>query len=82
MWYICCLIRGLSVDEAIKQLSFVTKKGAVIAKEVLEEAQEIAVKEHHFESKSNMWVAECRATKGLVIKGIRKHARMRFGEIR
>lgn len=60
MWYICCLIRGLSVDEAIKQLSFVSKKGeilslsvfsdcsgllgALIAKEVLEEAQQIAVK--------------------------------------
>ncbi|KAI1289726.1 39S ribosomal protein L22, mitochondrial [Halotydeus destructor] len=82
MWYICCLIRGLSVDEAIKQLSFVPKKGAVIAKEVLEEARDLALKEHHFEYKSNMWVAEALATKGLVIKGFRKHARFRFGEVR
>lgn len=29
-----------------------------------------------------MFVGECFATKGLVLKGIRKHARYRFGEIR
>jgi len=72
----------MSIDEAIKQLSFVPKKGAQIVKEVLIEAQEIAVREHNFEYKSNMWIGESFATKGLVVKGIRKHARMRFGEIR
>ncbi|RWS11004.1 39S ribosomal protein L22-like protein [Dinothrombium tinctorium] len=82
MWYICCLIRGLSIDEAIKQLSFVDRKGAHIAKEVLLEAQEIAVNEHNFEYKSNMYIGECFATKGLVIKGIRKHAFYRLGEVR
>ena len=82
MWYICCLVRGLSVDEAIKQLSFVPKKGAVLAKEVLEEAQEKAMATGLFEFKSNMWIGQCHATKGVVFKGIRKHARFRMGEIR
>lgn len=79
MWYICCLIRGVSIDEAIKQLSFVNKKGAVIMKEVLEEAREIALKEHNFEQRSNMFVGACHAVKGLVVKGFRKHARFRMG---
>lgn len=82
MWFICHLVEGLPVDEALKQLSFVPKKGAFILKEVIEEAREMALKEHNFEFKSNMFLAECRVTKGLVIKGYRKHAYYRFGEIR
>ena len=72
----------MSVDEAVKQLSVIPKKGAQIVKEVLLEAQEIAVRDHNFEFKSNMWIGESFATKGLVVKGMRKHARMRFGEVR
>ena len=34
MWPIAGFVRGLSVDEAIKQLSFIKLKGAFIAKEV------------------------------------------------
>ncbi|RWS31191.1 39S ribosomal protein L22-like protein [Leptotrombidium deliense] len=82
MWYVCVLIRGLSVDEAIKQLSFVKLKGALIAKEILEEAQQIALNEHNFEYKANMFIGECFCTKGLVVKGFRKHARYRMGEVR
>ena len=53
-------IRGMSIDEAIKQLSFQNLKGAGIIKEVLLEAQELAVKEHNVEYKSNLWVGkEC-----------------------
>lgn len=81
MWYICCLVRGLTVDEAIKQLSFVPKKGAHILKEVIEEARDIAINEHHFEFKSNMWIGECNCEKGIVFKGVRKHAYFRFGII-
>lgn len=58
MWYVACLIRGMSVDEAIKQLKFVQKKGAVHVREVLLEAKEIAAKEHHVEFPSNMWVGK------------------------
>ena len=34
MWHIAQFVRGLSVDEAIKQLNFINKKGAFIAAEV------------------------------------------------
>jgi len=83
MWPIANFVKGLSVDEAIKQLSFMKGlKGAAIAKEVIQEAVELAVKEHNVEFRSNLWVAESFATKAMVIKGYRRHARGRFGEIR
>ncbi|KYN04531.1 PREDICTED: 39S ribosomal protein L22, mitochondrial [Cyphomyrmex costatus] len=81
MWYIAGFVRGMSVDEAVKQLSFMYKKGAEIAKEVILEAQRLAVEEHNVEFKSNLWVAESFATKGIVIKGLRRHARKRVGTI-
>lgn len=82
MWYIACLTRGLSVDEAIKQCAFVPKKGAHIMREVLNEAREIALNQHNFEYKSDMYVGEANVQKGLVIKGVRKHAFFRLGEVR
>lgn len=81
MWYIACLVRGMSVDEAVKQLKFVNKKGAVDVREVIEEAKELAVKEHNVEFPSNMWVAESFVGKGPVIKGLRRHSRKRAGLI-
>jgi len=62
MWYVACLVRGLSVDEAIKQLSFVSQKGAKDAKEVILEAQEMAVKTHNVEYKSNLWICKSNTT--------------------
>lgn len=59
MWYIASMIRGLSVDEAIRQLKFVLKKGAVDIRETIEEAKELAVKEHNVEFGSNLWVGKC-----------------------
>lgn len=82
MWYIASFVRGMTVDEAIKQLSFMHKKGAIVVKETILEAQELAVHKHNVEFKSNLWVAESFSTKGVVIKGIRRHARARIGEIR
>jgi len=82
MWYIASMIRGMSIDEALKQLDFVNKKGAAIIKETLLEAQELAIKEHNVEYKSNLWVSESFATKGIVMKGIRRHARMRVGIVK
>lgn len=81
-WYTAKFMRGLNVDEAIKQLKFMPYKGPQIAADVLEEAQDIAIREHNFECKSNMWIEEAHVTKGLVLKGTKKHARMRFGEVR
>ncbi|XP_017461715.1 PREDICTED: 39S ribosomal protein L22, mitochondrial-like [Rhagoletis zephyria] len=79
MYYVASFIRGMSIDEAIKQLTYINMKGASVVKEVLKEAQEIAVAEHNFEYKSKMWIAESFCSKGLILKGYRKHARMRFG---
>lgn len=59
MWYIAILVRGMSVDEAVKQLSFVPRKGAVMVKEAILEAQNLAVEEHNVEFKSNLWVGKC-----------------------
>lgn len=56
MWYIASFIRGMSIDEAIKQLSFVSKKGAKYVKETILEAQDMAVKRHNVEFKSNLWI--------------------------
>ncbi|KAF7998597.1 hypothetical protein HCN44_011005 [Aphidius gifuensis] len=81
MWYVSVLVRGLSVDEAIKQLSHCLKKGAVAAKETILEAQKMAVEQHNVEFKSNLWVAESFVGKGKVVKGIRKHAKGRMGRI-
>ncbi|XP_018329980.1 39S ribosomal protein L22, mitochondrial [Agrilus planipennis] len=81
MWYIACMVRGLSVDEAIKQLKFVMKKGARYVRETIEEAKELAVKDHNVEFGSNLWVAESFVGKGEVIKGIRRHARGRYGKV-
>ncbi|KAJ4443028.1 54S ribosomal protein L22, mitochondrial [Periplaneta americana] len=81
MWYIACMVRGMTVDEAIKQLSFVKKKGARAVKETILEAQKLAVEKHNVEFKSNLWVAESFVGKGVVIKGMRRHARMRVGKV-
>lgn len=81
MWYVLKFIRGMSVDEAIKQCSFMPYKTAQITAELLKEAQDVAIRKHNFEFKSNMWVEDARVGKGLVMKGVRKHARMRFGVI-
>ncbi|XP_046748350.1 39S ribosomal protein L22, mitochondrial [Diprion similis] len=81
MWYVAVLVRGMTVDEAVKQLSFVLKKGAEAVKETILEAQQMAVEQHNVEFKSNLWVAESFVGKGLVIKGLRRHARGRPGVI-
>lgn len=81
MWYIASLVRGMSVDEAIRQLNFVLKKGAADVKEVILEAQNMAVQRHNVEYKSNLWVAESFVGKGKVFKGVRRHARARTGRV-
>ena len=58
MWYIACLVRGMTVDEAIKQLKFVLMKGAKDVRETIEEARDLAVKEHNVEFASNLWVGK------------------------
>ncbi|KAM6907401.1 large ribosomal subunit protein uL22m, partial [Xenentodon cancila] len=79
MWYLAKMIRGMSIDEAIAQLEFNDKKGAKIMKEVLLEAQDMAVKNHNVEYKSNLYVAESFSGKGKYLKRIRYHGRGMFG---
>ncbi|KAJ6640300.1 39S ribosomal protein L22, mitochondrial [Pseudolycoriella hygida] len=81
MWYIAVLVRGMTVDEAVRQLSFVATKGSDVAKQTILEAQELAVKHHNVEFKSNLWISESFVTKGVYFKGVRRHARGRRGEV-
>ncbi|XP_013859535.1 large ribosomal subunit protein uL22m [Austrofundulus limnaeus] len=75
MWYLAKLIRGMSIEEAIAQLEFNDKKGARIVKEVLLEAQEMAVKEHNVEFKSNLYLEQSFSAKGQYQKRIRYHGK-------
>ncbi|XP_055606729.1 39S ribosomal protein L22, mitochondrial [Uranotaenia lowii] len=81
MWYVASFVRGMSVDEALKQLSFIDKKGASAVKETILEAVELAVKRHNVEFRSNLWVAESFTGRGQVFKGFRRHGRGRFGVV-
>ena len=58
MWYIAVMVRGLQIDEAINQLRVLPKKGAVVVREALEEAKEMAVKEQNVEYGTNLWVCK------------------------
>ncbi|XP_064636700.1 large ribosomal subunit protein uL22m-like [Lineus longissimus] len=81
LWYLAAMIRGLSIDEALKQMTFHVKKGSKIVKEVLEEAQEIAINDYNVEYRSNLWIADSFVGKAITIKGYRKHMGPRFGII-
>lgn len=48
----------MSIDEALKQLSFQVKGFTSTMKEVLLEAQDLAVREQGVEFKSNLWVGK------------------------
>ena len=63
----------MTVDEALKQLKFIPQKGARVVEEVIQEAQEMAVKEHHFEYATNMWVSESFTDNFDKITGMRRH---------
>lgn len=58
MWYIACFVRGMSVEEALKQLQCLKSKGSLIAKEAIENAVDLAINEHNVEFKSNLWVGK------------------------
>lgn len=58
LWYIASFVRGMTVDEAVKQLSFVNKKGATFVKETILEAQQLAVTQHNVEFKTNLWIGK------------------------
>ncbi|XP_038183182.1 39S ribosomal protein L22, mitochondrial isoform X2 [Arvicola amphibius] len=72
-------IRGMSIDQALAQLEFNDKKGAQIIKEVLLEAQDMAVRDHNVEFRSNLYIAESTSGRGQCLKRLRYHGRGRFG---
>ena len=63
----------MTVDEALKQLKFMPQKGARVVEEVIQEAQEMAVKQHHFEYATNMWVSESTTDTFDKLIGVRRH---------
>lgn len=81
MWYIASFVRGMSADEALKQLKFMLKRGARDVAETIEEAKRLAIAEQNVEYGTNLWVAESFVGKGHVVKGIRRHARGRTGKV-
>lgn len=58
MWYVANFIRGMTIDEAIRQLNFCKKKGASFVRDTLLEAQQMAIREHNVEFKTNLWVGQ------------------------
>ncbi|GCB76511.1 large ribosomal subunit protein uL22m isoform X1 [Scyliorhinus torazame] len=79
MWYLAEMIRGMTFDQAVAQLQFNDKKGAKVMLEVLLEAQEMAVRNHNLEYRSNLYIAESFSSKGQYLKRIRYHGRGMFG---
>ena len=45
------------------------------------EAQELAIREHNIEFKSNLWVSYSTCTNAIRVKGVRKHMGTRMGII-
>jgi len=82
MLHVATLVRGLSVDEALKQLQFLPRKGAVTVAEVIEECREMAVRDHGVEFGTDLWVAESWATQSMIVKGQRRHGRGKIGQVR
>lgn len=56
LWYMTKLVKNMNIDDAINHMNFVHTKGAKIIREILIEAQEIAVRDHNVEYKSNMHI--------------------------
>jgi len=81
MWYIACMVRGLSIDEALKQCHFYPRRGGAIIKDSLLEAQEQAITDHNVEFKSNLWIVDSFVSKAKSQKGTRKHGNGRFSTI-
>ena len=63
MFHVSHLIRNMNIDEAIYKLDYIKLKSAKIIREVLLEAQELAVRDHNVEFKSNLHVVHSFAAK-------------------
>uniref|UniRef100_A0A8I3N464 Large ribosomal subunit protein uL22m n=2 Tax=Canis lupus familiaris TaxID=9615 RepID=A0A8I3N464_CANLF len=68
MWYL-----------ALAQLEFSDKKGAQIIKEILLEVQDMAVRDHNVEFRSNLYIAESTSGRVQYLKRTQYHGRGHFG---
>ncbi|UJR37247.1 hypothetical protein I4U23_029956 [Adineta vaga] len=80
-WFLAQMVRGMSIEEAIRQLSFQKLPTALIMRDTLIEAQDMAVKEHNIEYKSNLWVSQSYTKRALIIKGLRRRPKYSFTAI-
>eukprot|EP00043_Microstomoeca_roanoka_P001342 m.32214 g.32214 ORF g.32214 m.32214 type:complete len:210 (-) comp10764_c0_seq1:202-831(-) len=71
-------IRGLSIDDAIAQMTFSKKDAASAVRQVLVLTKNNAKANHGVEDPSNMHVAESYVGKGMYGRGIRRANRGRF----
>ena len=56
MFHMTHLVRNMNIDDAISKLYYINTKASRIVREVLMEAQEVAVNEHNLEFKSNLHI--------------------------
>ncbi|XP_072040499.1 large ribosomal subunit protein uL22m-like [Amphiura filiformis] len=75
LWYIAEFVKGMMIDDALSQLPLIKKKGAIIVRDVLLEAQKEAMENHNVEYKSNLHIAESLVGKGKHDHAIRYHGR-------
>ncbi len=71
---VAALVRGLSVDEALAQLSLLPKVGARITERVVTSAKANAVHNHGLEA-SRLRVQQAFVTKGTYLRRLKFHAR-------
>eukprot|EP01135_Chromosphaera_perkinsii_P008376 Nk52_evm1s1315 gene=Nk52_evmTU1s1315 len=74
------LIRKLHVEQAIEQLTFCRKRGAVLMKDMVIEA--ICEAQHKGLDRDKLYVAEVLVTRGRTLKKLNIHGRGRMGVIR
>uniref|UniRef100_A0A8D0WCY8 Large ribosomal subunit protein uL22m n=1 Tax=Sus scrofa TaxID=9823 RepID=A0A8D0WCY8_PIG len=79
MWYLAKLVRSLALDLVLELLEFFDSIGSSCPRKVLLEAQDMAVRDHNVEFRSNLYVAESTSGRGQYLKRIRYHGRGRFG---
>jgi len=72
------MVLGMNVDEACDQLDLHPFEEAQELKETIREAQDLAVNNHGFEFRSNMYLAFSEVRKGQHYMGVRKLGKGRF----
>ncbi|XP_070270628.1 large ribosomal subunit protein uL22m isoform X2 [Myotis yumanensis] len=71
--------RPAEIYHCRRQIKYSRDKMWYLAKLILLEAQEMAVRDHNVEFRSNLYIAESTSGRGQYLKRIRYHGRGRFG---